>query len=478
MQRTAPRRRATGRAVATLAAAGFLVAAAGTAASADDKPTADPTAFQVDDHCNHSSGIHVPEGFCATLLKKGLVGARHMVFTEDGRAYVAIADARDGSRTGGVVALRDKDGDGYADQMERFGTKGGNGIAYRDGMLWFAMNDSIVRYDVSDGKLKPKGAPTTIVSGLPADGDHAAKTVVLGDGDAMYVNLGSASNSCQVANRTLESPGVDPCPELPLRSGVWKFSAMTAGQTAADGERVATGTRNMNALAVQPGTGDLFGVQNGRDQLAENWPDLFTEADDLVLPAEELFKLDGDKDYGWPYCYYDAQKDQKVLAPEYGGDGTIVGRCATATDPLLTFPAHWAPLSMAFYDADQFPAAYRGGAFVAFHGSRFDPVNQPEGPGYEVAFVPFDQAGAPTGSWMTFADGFAGDAKNPPDDAAHRAVGLAIDQHGQLYVTDDKAGTIYRVTYMGDAAGRDPHRTSADRAGTWHGPAPEGFREQ
>src|SRR5690606_7061546 len=146
------------------------------------------------------------------------------------------------------------------------------GIVWRDGELFVAENDRIIKYNVPDGELGPTGEPQVIVAGLPADGDHRSKTIAFLDDNTMFVNIGSASNSCQVDNRQLESPGQDPCPELDERAGVWVFDPTVLDQTAADGERFAAGTRNANALAIEPDSGDLWAVTNGRDQLYENWP--------------------------------------------------------------------------------------------------------------------------------------------------------------------------------------------------------------
>jgi glucose/arabinose dehydrogenase len=371
--------------------------------------------------------------------------ARHMAVRPNGDLYVAINNARDGTK-GAVLALRDTDGDGRADQRQRFFEDGGNGIAWREGFLYFAPNDRIVRFAIAENALVPSASPAVLVSGLPADGDHVSKTIVL-DGPRMFVNFGSASNTCQVQNRVAFSPGKNPCPELPVRAGVWRFSASTLGQTPSSGTHVATGTRNMVALALNPSDGHLYGVQNGRDQLFENWPNLFDARDDALLPAEEYFRIDEGKDYGWPYCYYDPIRKRNVLAPEYGGDGRIIEMCSSKEQPLGTFPAHWAPLGMLFYTGSQFPDKYRHGVFIAFHGSRFDPRFQPAGPGYNVVFQPLN-GNRPKGKFQTFADDFA--AGNPtPTGAAHRPVALAQGPDGSLYISDDKGGFIYRVFYVG-----------------------------
>jgi glucose/arabinose dehydrogenase len=162
-------------------------------------------------------------------------------------------------------------------------------------------------------------------------------------------------------------------------------------------------------------------------------------------PAEEFVLIGQGSDFGWPYCYYDPASDTKVLAPEYGGDGREVGRCAEKDDPLIAFPAHWAPNGLHFYRGDQFPAEYNGGAFIAFHGS-WNRAPMPQG-GYNVVFAPFE-GNEPTGEWSVFADGFAGSDVSPRG-AAHRPVGIAEGPDGSLYVSDDAGGRIYRILYVG-----------------------------
>jgi glucose/arabinose dehydrogenase len=132
-----------------------------------------------------------------------------------------------------------------------------------------------------------------------------------------------------------------------------------------------------------------------------------------------------------------------VLAPEYGGDGKTVGQCAKKKEPLLTFPAHWAPMAALFYTGARFPARYRGGMFITFHGS-WNRAPLPQA-GYNVVFVPMKD-GAPSDSYEVFADGFAGATKSPGG-AAHRPVGIAQGPDGALYISDDKGGRIWRVTY-------------------------------
>jgi glucose/arabinose dehydrogenase len=232
---------------------------------------------------------------------------------------------------------------------------------------------------------------------------------------------------------------------LEIAGGVWRFDAGRLGQTQADGIRFATGLRNTMALAVEPSSGALYGAQHGRDLLKGNWPDLYTDEQSAEKPAEELLRLERGGDYGWPYCYYDPELRHKVQGPEYGGDGKTVGRCAQVRGPEVAFPGHWAPDGLAFYSGTQFPPLYRGGAFIAFHGS-WNRAPLPQA-GFNVTFVPFDK-GRAAGGYTVFAEGFIG-AGRAGGDALHRPTGLAVGPDGSLYVTDDRGGRLYRIMYRG-----------------------------
>jgi glucose/arabinose dehydrogenase len=157
-----------------------------------------------------------------------------------------------------------------------------------------------------------------------------------------------------------------------------------------------------------------------------------------------LVQLVSGPDYGWPECYYHQQQNKLVLAPEYGGDGgKTVGVCAQRQAPVAAFPGHWAPNDLAIYHGTRFPAAYRGGAFIAFHGS-WNRAPDPQG-GYNVVFQPLVD-GKASGPLVVFADGFAGAYKDPGW-AAFPPTGLAEGPDGALYVSDDVHGRIWRVTY-------------------------------
>jgi len=385
-----------------------------------------------------NAGLTLQPGFCALIVAESIGPARHLVVLENGDILVAARGAG-----GGVRLLRDTTGDGKADIKRSFGPGPGTGIAFAGEYLYFALDNTVVRWHWNIGQLEPPSGPDTVVTGLTMQRSHAAKSIAIGSDGQLYVNIGAPSNSCQVVDRTPESPGQDPCPLLDSAGGIWRFDPRRAGQRQLEGQRYATGIRNAVALAVDPGTGSLFAAQHGRDQLAANWPKVYTEEASSELPAEEIFRLEPGGDYGWPYCYYDWRRRQKVLQPEYGGDGRSVGsRCEAVPKPVVAFPGHWAPDGMTFYNNRNFPLKYRGGLFIAFHGS----WNRTPGPqqGYKVMFVPMAR-GVATGPAEVFADGFAG-AVVTPAGARYRPTGLAVGPDGSLYVTSDQgAGAVFRI---------------------------------
>jgi mono/diheme cytochrome c family protein len=238
---------------------------------------------------------------------------------------------------------------------------------------------------------------------------------------------------------------VSPCTELETRAGIWRYDANKKDQVFSPAARFATGIRNAEGFAID-GNGRMFVTQHGRDQLRANWPDLYKPEQEATLPAEELLLLKANGDYGWPECYYDAFQQKLVLAPEYGGDGgKAIGPCGNKLGAIAVYPAHWAPNAMVLYNKDQFPAHYRNGVFIAFHGS-WDRAPYPQG-GYNVILQPLDGDHA-SSECEIFADGFAGAVKSP-DQAEHRPSGLAVGPDGSLYVSDDVRGRIYRIVYRG-----------------------------
>ena len=406
------------------------------------------------------TGLTLPPGFCATVFADHIGHARHLVVGSNGVVYVNTWSGGyygpDVPPAGGfLVALQDTTGAGKADVVQRFGETvqsggaGGTGIGMFKDMLYAEINDRIVRYALPSGSVVPRDPPQTVVAGLPLTGDHPMHPFIIDADGSMYVDVASATNACQLQNRQLRSPGADPCTELETRGGIWRYDANKTNQAFSPAARYATGIRNAEGFAIDSAD-RIFVTQHGRDQLHVNWPDLYKPPEEATLPAEVLLLLQPGGDYGWPECYYDGPAQRLVLAPEYGGDGgKRVGVCASKIGPVAAFPAHWAPNGMTAYNQKQFPERYRGGVFIAFHGS-WDRAPYPQG-GYNIVFQALhgDQA---AGNCEIFADGFAGALKTPAG-AAHRPSGVAVGPDGSLFVSDDVRGRIYRIAFKGEVSG-------------------------
>lgn len=399
-----------------------------------------------------NGGLFLPEGFEAVVVVDSLAGrARHMAVNDNGDIYVKARFPREG----GNIALRDTTGDGKADIVVQWGdykADGTYGTAMRiyNGYLYFSSQLVVYRVQLKPGQLVPDGEIETILTDDHAHGshEHVAKPLTFDNNGNMYVPFGANSNNCQEVNRTPYSKGMDPCPILEDHGGIWRFDANKPGQTQRDGYMYATGLRSVVALDWNPQDNELYAVQHGRDDLLRLWPNLFNAWQSAELPSEEFLRLKEGTHAGWPYCYYDQVKGQKLLAPEYGGDGTIVGDCDQYEKPLIGFPGHWAPNDLYFYQGDQFPDRYKNGAFIAFHGS----TNRAPYPqaGYFIAFVPFKD-GQPSGPFEVFADGFGVvDPIVNVSDAKYRPMGIAMGPDGSLYVSDTELGKIWRIMFKGN----------------------------
>jgi glucose/arabinose dehydrogenase/mono/diheme cytochrome c family protein len=402
-------------------------------------------------------GLHVPDGFQVLVVADSTGHARHLAVNDNGDIYVKLSSTD--KKTGGNIALRDTTGDGKADVFVQFGalddkrTSYGTGMVIHDGYLYFSSATNLYRNKLVDGQLVPDSETEVVLTDDHEHGIHwhITKPVSFDNQGNMYIPFGAPSNACQditaTPNGAPGGKGLDPCPELELHGGIWKFEANKTGLTQKDGKEISTGIRSVVAMAWNPADENLYVVMHGRDNLHSLFPHIFTAWQNAVLPSEEFIRIREGSDFGWPYCYYDQIKEQKVLAPEYGGDGTIVGRCADMELPVMGFPGHWAPNDLLFYSGDQFPERYSNGAFIAFHGS----TNRAPYPqaGYFVAFIPFKD-GKPTGEWEVFADGFASvDTIVNTSDAVYRPVGLATGPDGSLYISDSRKGKIWRVMYKG-----------------------------
>ena len=390
-----------------------------------------------------NAGLTLPKGFAALKVADNLGRTRHIVVNKQGAIYAKLERLDNGK---GILVLKDTDGDGRAETKTSFGNYTGTGIAIKGNYLYAASNKEVFKYALNDnGDIVDENAAATIVTGLVDKGQHNSKSITLDNAGNIYVNVGAPSNSCQEKDRTKGSMGMMPCPILDSAGGIWQFKVDQLNQSYASGVRYATGLRNVVGLDWNNQLNQLFVTQHGRDMLNNLFPDLYDTTTSAELPSETMYAIKKGDNAGWPYIYYDHFKGKKMMAPEYGGDGV-----KTVDDkyinPAMAFPAHMAPNGLLFYTGNQFPARYKNGAFIAFHGSwNRSPLPQE---GYYVVFVPYEN-GKPTGKWEVFANGFSGKSvvKNPRD-AQHRPCGLAEGPDGSLYISDDVKGTIYRIMYQ------------------------------
>jgi glucose/arabinose dehydrogenase len=330
--------------------------------------------------------LNLPEGFRAQLFAAGLAGPRLMAFDEQGVLHVTL------TRAGVVAALPDQDGDGVADRLVtvRSGLDRPHGLAFRDGWLYIAETGRVVRLRGEQGGLE-RPTQETVVADLPAGGGHYTRTLGFGPDGGLYVSVGSSCNACQEADAR--------------RAAILRFEPDGTG-----GRIYARGLRNAVGFTWQPGTGALFATNNGRDLLGDD------------LPPETLNVVHDGDDFGWPRCHAG-----RLVDPDFGGPGACDGVAA----PRAEMQAHAAPLGLTFYpDASS--------VLVALHGSwnRSVPVPphlvhvmlEPDGGATVEPFATGWQLGGGEGSrWG-------------------RTVDVAVGPDGSLYVSDDGAGAVYRLT--------------------------------
>jgi len=367
----------------------------------------------------------VPENFTVTAIATDLKIPRQTLVLPNGD--ILVAEGRGGSAAklkpkdviagyikargntsvdGGnrLTLLRDADGDGTYEVQTVFAENlnAPYGLAFFEGTLYVANQDALVRFDYQDGQTEASGPPTKVVDLPSAINHHWTKALTISpDGRFLYVGIGSNSN---ITERGMEAE-VD-------RAVVWQINAETGAY-----KPYATGLRNPTALAMQPGSGQLWAAVNERDELGENLvPDYLTSV------REGGF-------YGWPYSYWGKNVDPRVRPqdPE---------KVAAAITPDYALGAHVAALGLDFSQPGM-GEGFSEGAFIGEHGS----WNRKEPSGYKVVFVPF-RDGRPSGPPVDFATGFRTDDGK----TRGRPVGVTVDPKGALIVADDLANTVWRIT--------------------------------
>ena len=367
----------------------------------------------------------VPEGFAISAIATDLMVPRQSIVLPNGDILVAegsgggapalrpkdvIAnyikglgktDKKGGNR---LTLLRDTEGDGTYEMRGIFadGLNAPYGLAFVDGVIYVANQDALVRFDYQEGQTEASGPPVKVTDLPSAINHHWTKALTASaDGRFLYVGIGSNSN---ITERGMDAE-VD-------RAVVWEVDAQTGAH-----RQYATGLRNPTALAIQPGTGQLWAVVNERDEIG---PDLVP--DYLTSVREGGF-------YGWPYSYWGQTVD--VRAQPQKPD-----LVATAVTPDYSLGSHVAALGLAFSSSVMGPQ-WADGVFVGEHGS----WNRTPPSGYKVVFVPFKD-GKPAGDPVDFATGFLTEEGK----ARGRPVGVTVDPRGALIVADDLANTIWRIT--------------------------------
>ena len=330
-------------------------------------------------------------GVNVSVFASGMIGARFMAENSDGVLFLSVPS------DGTVLALPDRDRDGAADEVMVFarGLKRPHGLAFRDGELLVAEAGSVAALRDDDGDLKADSRKI-LTSDVPSGSGHWTRTIVTGPDNAVYVAAGSSCNACIEEDRR--------------RAAVTRFADSKA-------ELFATGLRNTVGLEFHPATGTLWGVDNGRDMLGDD------------IPPEEVNLIEAGRDYGWPYCY-----GNRIPDPELGS----AERCRKTTAPKVEMQAHSAPLGVAFGYGLKFPETVRKSLLIAFHGS----WNRSVPTGYKVVAVPFNDKGMPAGKPFDVITGW-----HTGQEAWGRPVDVLVGRDGAMYVSDDDAGAVYRVTY-------------------------------
>lgn len=351
--------------------------------------------------------LQLPPGFSIGIFAKGLEKPRVMIRDPAGGLLVSIPSQ------GRVVSLPDEDNDGVADRVITVvdGLNRPHGMVARCGVactLVIAESHRVARYTYD--KTQRKATFETKLFDLPDGGNHFTRTLLaLPNDERLLVSVGSSCNACKEKD--------------------WRRAAVHITNLAGTAiEPFAVGLRNAVFMAVHPWTGNMWVTEMGRDLLGDD------------LPPDEInvlgfWKSRGPRDYGWPYCY-----GKQVQDTDFDASESAVSRCATTEPSKIDIPAHSAPLGLAFIpDEASWPKEYWHDLLIAYHGS----WNRSVPTGYNVVRYPLDREGNLEGEPVDFIFGWL-----QKDGAAlGRPVDLLVEPDGVLYISDDKAGVIYRVTF-------------------------------
>lgn len=396
-------------------------------APTDDRDVNGPPTVTVPPADAVSERLEVRDGFAVRLYANGFAKPRLMTVGPDGTLYVADQNA------GTISRLPDVDGDGLADAIELIveGVRGAHSVEWFDGWLYIAGYGQVQRVQDGDGDGTFE-RQELVTDNIPGSGGHSTRTLHFGPDGKLYVAAGSTSN-------------IDPESDA-RRATIMRFNPdgtipndnPYAGDPDARRRPVwAEGLRNSVDFLFLP-DGRLWANHNGSDMLGDELP-----------PEEIVIEVEAGQHYGWPYCYTPVvgvvPTDTKEVRDERVAlDPDVLASCKDAHPARFTDLAHSAPLGMIQYNESAFPAAYQGNLFVAYHGS----WNSSDSRDCRIQMIVV-QEGQPVAS-EPFLTGFRDNASQQCNRAWGRPAGVAVGAHGELFVSDDQNGNIYRVVYVGD----------------------------
>lgn len=360
--------------------------------------------------------IKLPPNFEISVFAKLDDAPRMMAFDKNGALFVTL------SKSDQVIMLPDANKDGLSEAPVLISNKlnAPHGLTFVGDDLLVANQDGIVKLTKTNLAWSK---PQPLITDLPTGG-HSYKTIKLGPDNFLYLNVGSSCNVC--------------VEDDPTRATILRYTTegKPAGALEVLGRHAglapiwASGLRNSQGFAWHPKTGQMFATNNGADMRSstKNGP-----VNDEI-PPEHLNKIESGKHYGWPYCWGKLENtNQQVQDPNFLGSENF---CATSTPPAITFTSHATPIGVTFLDKTNWPVDYQQDAIVALHGS----WNRQQLSGYKLVRVKFN--GETPVEVVDFATGWLNN-----NQAWGRPVDVAVGPDGALYVTDDRAGYIYRITY-------------------------------
>ena len=344
--------------------------------------------------------LKLPPGFSIRVVTAQVENARQMALASDGTLYVGTR------RAGKVYAVPKALGDEPPQVIALAeGLTMPSGLAVRNGDLYVAALNRVLRFSGIGRRLAPNASYTLVTDRLPDHRHHGWKYIKFGPDGQLYVPVGAPCNIC-------------------LSEDARFASILRMNPDSGAAEIYAQGVRNSVGFAWHPETGHLWFTDNGRDMMGDD------------IPAEEINLAAGPGlHFGYPFWHATDVPD-----PEFGDQATA----EEYQPPVLELQAHCAALGVAFYTGEQFPQRYRNALFVAEHGS----WNRSSKVGYRVGVVLFED-GAPR--YEPFATGWLQGEKNwgRPND-------VLVAPDGSLLISDDQAGAIYQVTYLADAQAHSP----------------------